>query len=81
MEFGIGDIVRIKPGFISKKCVGAIGIIREQENVPWTPNVCYTVEMPKSVIDKSIVLDSGIRINGMRVENENLELVLTKAMH
>ena len=80
MKFGIGDIVRIKPGFISKKCVGAIGIIREQENVPWTPNVCYTVEMPKSVIDKSLVLDSGIRINGMRIENENLELVLNKDM-
>ena len=80
MEFGIGDVVRIKPGFISKKCVGAIGIIREQENVPWTPNVCYTVEMPKSVIDKSLVLDSGIRINGMRIENENLELVLNKDM-
>ena len=75
MEFGIGDIVRIKPGFISKKYVGAIGIIREQENVPWTPNVCYTVEMPKSVIDNSLVLDSGIRINGMQVEGKDLELV------
>ena len=81
MEFGIGDVVRIKPGFISKKYVGAIGIIREQESVPWTSNICCTVEMPKSVIDKSIVLDSGIRINGMRVENENLELVLNKDMH
>ena len=80
MEFGIGDIVRIKPGFISKKYVGAIGIIREQENVPWTPNVCYTVEMLKSVVDNSLVLDSGIRINGMRIENENLELVLNKDM-
>ena len=80
MKFGIGDIVRIKPGFISEKYVGAIGIIREQENIPWTPNVCYTVEMPKSVIDKSLVLDSGIRINGMRVDNENLELVLNKDM-
>ena len=80
MKFGIGDVVRIKPGFISKKYVGAIGIIRKQENVPWTSNVCYTVEMPKSVIDKSLVLDSGIRINGMRIENENLELVLNKDM-
>ena len=80
-EFGIGDIVRIKPGFISEKYVGAIGIIREQENIPWTPNVCYTVEMPKSVIDNSLVLDSGIRINGMHVDDENLELVLNKDMH
>ena len=79
-EFGIGDIVRIKPGFIPKKYVGAIGIIREQENVSWIPNVCYTVEMPKSVIDNSIVLDSGIRINGMCIDNEDLELVLNKDM-
>ena len=80
MEFGIGDVVSIKPGCISKQYVGVIGIIRKQEHVPWTPNVCYTVEMPKSVIDKSLVLDSGIRINGMRIENENLELVLNKDM-
>ena len=80
MEFGIGDIVRIKPGFISKKYVGAIGTIREQKNIPRTPNVCYTVEMPKSVIDDSIVLDSGIKINGMYVDNEDLELVLNKDM-
>ena len=80
MEFGIGDVVRIKPGVISKKYVGAIGIIREQENVPWTPNVCYTVEMSKSVIDNWLVLDSGIRINGMCVDSEDLELVLNKDM-
>lgn len=80
MEFGIGDIVRIKPGVISEKYVGAIGVIREQENVPWTPNVCYTVEMSKSVIDNWLVLDSGIRINGMCVDSEDLELVLNKDM-
>ena len=78
MEFDIGDIVRIKPGFISEKYVGAIGVIREQENVPWTLNACYTVEMPKSVIDNSLVLDSGIRINGMCVEDKDLELVLNE---
>ena len=80
MEFGIGDIVRIKPGAVSEKYVGAIGIIREQENVPWTLNTCYTIEMPKSVIDNSLVLDSGIRINGMCVDDEDLELVLNKDM-
>lgn len=78
MKFDIGDIVRIKPGFISEKYVGAIGVVREQENVPWTLNACYTVEMPKSVIDNSLVLDSGIRINGMCVESRDLELVLNE---
>lgn len=80
MKFGIGDIVRIKPGAVPEKYVGAIGIIREQENIPRTPYVSYTVEMPKSVIDNSLVLDSGIRINGIFVNDEDLELVLNKDM-
>lgn len=75
MEFDIGDIVRIKPGFISEKYVGAIGVIREQENVPWLPNPAYVIEMPKSVVDNTLILDSGIRINGMQVEGKDLELV------
>lgn len=75
MEFNIGDIVRIKPGFISNKYVGAIGIVREQENVPWLPNPSYVIEMPKSVVDNTLILDSGITINGMQVEDKDLELV------
>lgn len=75
MEFDIGDIVRIKPGYISNKYVGAIGIVREQENVPWLPNPAYVIEMPKSVVDNTLILDSGIRINGMQVEGKDLELV------
>lgn len=74
-KFSIGDIVRIKPGFISEKYVGAIGIVREQENVPWLPNPVYVIEMPKSVVDNTLILDSGIRINGMQVESKDLELV------
>lgn len=74
-KFGVGDIVRIKPGNILNKYVGAIGIVREQENVPWLPNPAYVIEMPKSVVDNTLILDSGIRINGMQVEGKDLELV------
>lgn len=74
-KFGVGDIVRIKPGDILNKYVGAIGIVREQENVPWLPNPAYVIEMPKSVVDNTLILDSGIRINGMQVEGKDLELV------
>ena len=74
-KFSVGDIVRIKPGDILNKYVGAIGIVREQENVPWLPNPAYVIEMPKSVIDNALILDSGIRINGMQVESKDLELV------
>ncbi len=74
-KFDVGDIVRIKPGDILNKYVGAIGIVREQENVPWLPNPAYVIEMPKSVVDNTLILDSGIRINGMQVEGKDLELV------
>lgn len=74
-KFDVGDIVRIKPGYISNKYVGAIGIVREQENVPWLPNPAYVIEMPKSVISNMLILDSGIRINGMQVEGKDLEFV------
>lgn len=74
-KFSVGDIVRIKPGCISNKYVGAIGIVREQENVPWLPNPAYVIEMPKSVVDNTLILDSGIRINGMQVEGKDLEFV------
>ncbi len=74
-KFGVGDIVRIKPGNILNKYVGAIGIVRKQENVPWLPNPAYVIEMPKSVVDNTLILDSGIRINGMQVEGKDLELV------
>ena len=74
-KFNVDDIVRIKPGDILSKYVGAIGIVREQENVPWIPNPAYVIEMPKSVVDNTLILDSGIRINGMQVDGKDLELV------
>lgn len=74
-KFGVGDIVRIKPGDILNKYVGAIGIVRKQENVPWISNPAYVIEMPKSIVDNTLILDSGIRINGMQVEGKDLELI------
>lgn len=75
-KFSVDDIVRIKPGNMLKKLVGAVGIIREQEQRMYYPNEVYLVEFPKSVVDNPIVLDNGIMINGIDIQVDDLELVL-----
>lgn len=75
-KFSIGNIVRIKPGNMLKKLVGAVGVIREQEQRMYYPNEVYLVEFPKSVVDNPIVLDNGITINGVDIQVDDLELVL-----
>lgn len=79
MEFGIGDIVRVKPGCISSRLVGAIGVLREKEKCLWGSNIVHVVEVPKSVIDCQVILDNGISINAISMEGKDLEYaVLTK---
>lgn len=78
MEFGIGDIVRVKPGCISSKFVGKIGIVRQKDKSIWSSEFIYEVEVPKSVIDNQVILDNGIRINAISMESKDLELVLNK---
>lgn len=75
-KFGVDEIVRIKPGNMLKKLVGAIGVIRQQEQRMYYPNEVYVVEFPKSVVDNPIVLDNGIMINGIDIQVDDLEPVL-----
>ena len=73
MEFGIGDIVRVKPGNISLWLVDTIGVVREKHKDMWSSDIIHIVEVPKSVTDNQIILEAGIRINGVRVSGQNLE--------
>lgn len=73
-KFSIGDIVRIKPGNMLKKLVGAVGVIMEREKRPYYPNETYTVELPKSIVDNLLVLKNGIAINGIDIQADDLVL-------
>ena len=77
MEFGIGDIVRVKSG----KFVGTIGIIREKTKCLWSSAIIYEIEVPESVIINQTVLKTGIMINSIKMEHKDLELVLNKDMY
>ena len=76
MEFGIGDIVRVKSG----KFVGVIGVIREKDKSLWNSEIVYVIEVPESVIIKQTILKTGVMINSIRMEHKDLELVLNKDM-
>lgn len=73
-KFGVGDIVRIKPGNMLKKLVGAVGVIMEREKRPYYSNETYAVELPKSIVDNLLVLKNGIAINGINIRVDDLEL-------
>ena len=76
MEFGIGDIVKVKSG----KFVGTIGIVREKHKSLGCSEIMYEIEVPESVIIKQTVLETGVTINSISMEHKNLELVLNKDM-
>ena len=76
MEFGIGDVVRVKSG----KFVGVIGVIREKDKSLWNSEIVYVIEVPESVIIKQTILKTGVMINSIRMEHKDLELVLNKDM-
>lgn len=77
MEFGIGDIVRVKSG----KFVGVIGVVREKHKSLRCSEIMYEIEVPESVIINETILETGVMINGISMEHKNLELVLNKDMH
>ena len=76
MEFGIGDIVRVKSG----KFIGAIGVIREKDKCLWNSEMMYKIEVPESVIINQTVLKTGVMINSISIEHKDLELVLNEHM-
>ena len=76
MEFGIGDIVKVKSG----KFVGTIGIVREKHKSLWCSEIMYEIEVPESVIINQTILETGVTINSINMEHKNLELVLNKDM-
>lgn len=76
MEFGIGDVVRVKSG----KFVGTIGVIREKDKSLWCSEIMYVIEVPESVIIKQTILKTGVMINSIRMEHKDLELVINKDM-
>ena len=77
MEFGIGDIVRVKSG----KFVGAIGVIREKDKCLWNSEIVYVIEVPESFVINETILKTGVRINGISLEYKELELVLNEYMY
>lgn len=76
MEFGIGDVVRVKSG----KFVGTIGIVREKHNSLWCSEIMYEIEVPESVIINQTILETGVTINSISTEHKDLELVINKDM-
>lgn len=76
MEFGIGDVVRVKLG----EFAGTIGIVREKHKSLWCSENMYEIEVPESVIINQTILKTGVMINGISLEHKNLELVLNKDM-
>lgn len=76
MEFGIGDVVRVKSG----KFIGVIGVIREKDKSLWNSEIVYVIEVPESVIIKQTILKTGVMINSIRMEHKDLELVINKDM-
>ena len=76
MEFGIGDVVRVKSG----KFIGAIGIIREKHKSLWCSEIIYEIEVPESVIINQTILKTGVMINSIKMEHKDLELVLNEYM-
>lgn len=76
MEFGIGDVVRVKLG----EFAGTIGIVREKHKSLWCSEIMYEIEVPESVIINQTILRTGVMINGISMEHKNLELVLNKDM-
>lgn len=76
MEFGIGDVVRVKSG----KFIGVIGVIREKDKSLWNSEIVYVIEVPESVIIKQTILKTGVMINSIRMEHKDLELVLNEYM-
>ncbi len=76
MEFGIGDIVRVKSG----KFIGAIGVIREKHKSLWSSEMMYEIEVPESVIINETVLKTGVMINSISMEHKDLELVPNEYM-
>ena len=76
MEFGIGDIVRVKSG----KFVGTIGIIREKTKYLWSSAIIYEIEVPESVIINQTILKTGVMINSIKMEHKDLELVSNEYM-
>ena len=77
MEFGIGDVVRVKSG----KFVGTIGIVREKHKSLRCSEIMYEIEVPESVFINETILKTGVRINSISLEHKDLELVLNKDMH
>ena len=77
MEFGIGDIVRVKSG----KFVGAIGVIREKDKCLWNSEIVYVIEVPESFVINETIMKTGVRINGISLEYKELELVLNEYMY
>ena len=76
MEFGIGDVVRVKLG----EFAGTIGIVREKHKSLWCSEIMYAIEVPESVIINQTILKTGVMINSISMEHKNLELVLNKDM-
>lgn len=79
MEFGIGDIVRVKSNCISMKYVGAIGVVKEKHKSLWNSKGIYIIEVPESVVTNQIILETGVWINGITMEYQDLEPVLDES--
>lgn len=72
-KFSIGDIVRVKPGCIASKFIGVTGVVKEKKKCLWNSDVIHIVEVPKSVVDNQVILETGIRINAISMEGKYLE--------
>ena len=78
MEFDVGEVVRIKSDCISSKFVGTTGVVAKKGKCLWGSDIIYTIEVPKSVVDNPLILENGTTINGIPLQEKDLELVVDK---
>ena len=75
MEFNIGDVVRIDSGYVSKRFVGTIGIVRDIKTSIASYYTTCVIEVSELTVRNPLVLTDGTWINGIRVLDKDLVLL------
>ena len=75
MEFNIGDVVRISSGYVSKRFVGTIGIVRDIKTSIASYYTTCVIEVSELTVRNPLVLTDGTWINGIRVLDKDLVLL------
>ena len=75
MEFNIGDVVRISSGYVSKRFLGTIGIVRDIKTSIASYYTTCVIEVSELTVHNPLILTDGTWINGIRVLDKDLVLL------